>query len=166
MQWRWAVAVGPHQSHVRAALWRTLQNQQLLAKRLPQAMKNPEQLVSALRPESAPRASAVDRPAHMPHQPRDPFPEVCATLHSHGRKAAQDRKPWLVRRVRRRYSVRCPTLPASARWHLSYHPDRAARCLLASTDLPVTATMRESVPLVRQGTPVASKDSPMVTERA
>ena len=27
MQWKWAV-VGPGQSHVRAALWRTLQNQQ------------------------------------------------------------------------------------------------------------------------------------------
>src|SRR5436190_4282848 len=178
MQWKWAVArLG--RSHVRAALWRTLQNQQRFhtAKCLPHAMKNPEPLVSALRLESAPRASAVDRLAHMPHQPRGPFPEVCATLHSHGRKAARDRKSSLVRRVRRRYSVRCPTLPASARWHLSCHPEfRAARCLLAATDLPATARMREfdlpatvgmqeSGPLFPPRTPLASKDQVMVTER-
>ena len=59
-----------------------------LAKCLPHAMKNPEPSASALRPESAARASAVDRLAHMPHQPRGPFPEVCATFHSRGRKAA------------------------------------------------------------------------------
>src|SRR6266513_1495787 len=89
MQWKWAVA-GLGRSHVRAALWRTLQNQQQFhtAKCLPHAMKNPEPSASALPLESAPRASAVDRLARMPHQPRGPFPEVCATFHSRGRKAA------------------------------------------------------------------------------
>src|SRR5437763_4562405 len=166
MQWKWAVA-GLGRSHVRAALWRTLQNQQRsqTAKFLTHAMKNQEPSASALRLESAPRASAVDRLAHMPHQPRGPFPEVCATFHSHGRKAARDRKSSLVRRVRRRYSVRCATLPASARSHLSCHPDRAAQCLLAATDLPTTARMQEfdlpaaaRMPLLPPRTPLASKD--------
>src|SRR6185503_12494287 len=72
----------------------------------------------------------------------------------------------LVRRVRRRYSVRCPTLPASARSHLSCHPEyRAARCLPAATDLPATARMQEFGPLLPPGTPLASKDQVMVTER-
>src|SRR4029434_7341082 len=70
-----------------------------------------------------------------------------------------------VRRVRRRYSVRYPTLPASARSHLSCHPDRAARRLLAATDLPATARMQEFGPLLPPGTPLASKDQVMVTER-
>src|SRR6185369_16768734 len=157
--------------HVRAALWRTLQDQQGFhtAKCLPHAMKNPEPLASALRLESVHRASAVDRLAHMPRQPRGPFPEVCATLHSRGRKTARDRKSSLVRRVRRRYSVRCPTLPASARSQLSCHPDRAARYFLAATDLPATARtlefdlpaaarMQESGPLLPPRTPLASKD--------
>src|SRR5207249_12216010 len=145
MQWKWAMA-GLGRSHVRAALSRTLQNQQRFhtAKRLPHAMNNPEPSASALRLESAPRASAVDRLAYMPHQSRGPFPEVCATFHSRGRKAARDRKSSLVRRVRRRSSVRYPTLPASARSHLSCHPDRAAPCLLAATDLLATARMQES----------------------
>src|SRR5205814_7904908 len=89
MQWKWAVA-GLGRSHVRAALWRTLQNQQRFqtAKCLPHAMKNPEPSAPALRLESGPRASAVGRLAHMPHQLRGPFPEVCATFHSRGRKPA------------------------------------------------------------------------------
>src|SRR6185312_13747176 len=105
-----------------------------------------------------------------------PFPEVCAIFHSRGRKAARDRKSSLVRRVRRRYSVRCPTPPASARSHLSCHHDRAARCLLAATDLPATAEMQEfdlpaaariqeSGRLLPPKTPFASKDRVMVTER-
>ncbi len=92
-QWR-----RPGRSHLRAALRRTLQNQQPLGKCLPQAMKNPTPLASALCPESAPRASAVDRLAHTPHRLSGPFPEVCATVHSRGRKAARDRKSSLVRR--------------------------------------------------------------------
>src|SRR5262245_32120073 len=143
-------------------------------------MKNPEPSASALRLESAPRASAVDWLAHRPRQPRSPFPEVCATLHSRGRKTARDRKSSLVRRVRRHYSVRYPTLPASARSQLSCHPDRAAQCLLAATDLPATARrrwnavgkklfpnprMQKSGPLLPPRTPLASKDSVMVTER-
>src|SRR6266581_4112805 len=118
IQWRWAVAwLG--RSHVRVALWRILRIQQRfhMAKGLPDAIRNPEPLASALRLESARRASAVDRLAHESSQ---------------------------VRRVRRRYSVRYPTLPASARSHLSYHLDRAARCLLAATDLPATARMQET----------------------
>src|SRR5215475_16119917 len=166
MQWKWAVA-RPGLSRVRASLWRTLQNQQLFhtAKRLSHAMKNPQPSASALRAESAPRASAVDWLAHMPHQPRGPFPEVCATFHSRGRNAARDRKSSLVRRARRRYSVRYPTLPASARSHLSCHLDRAARCLLAATDLPATARVQESGLLLPLRTPLASKDWVMVTER-
>src|SRR6476619_8246176 len=132
-------------------------------------MKSPEPSASELGVDSAPQASAVDRLAHMPHQPLGPFPEVCAIFHSRGRKAARDRKSSLVRRVRRRYSVRCPTLPVSARSHLSCHPDRAARCLLASADLPATARMQEfdlpsaarmqeSGPLRPPRTPLAPKD--------
>src|SRR5437763_12235377 len=112
----------------------------------------------------------------MPHQPRDPFPVVCATFHSRDRKAALDRKSSPVQPVRRRYSVRCPTLPASARSQLSCHLDRAARCLLAATDLPATAGMqefdlpatariREPRSLLPPGTPLASKLEVMVTER-
>src|SRR5262245_46946927 len=128
-------------------------------------MKNREPSASALRQQSASRASAVDRLAHMPHQPRDPFPEVCATLHLRGRKAARDRKSSLIRRVRRRYSVRCPKLPVSARSQLSCHRDRAARYLLAATDLQATARVQESGPLVPPGTPVASKDWVTATEK-
>src|SRR6516164_9500340 len=106
-----------------------------MAKCLPHAMKNLEPSASLLRLEPAPRASAVDPPAHIPHQPKGPFPEVCARFHSLGRKAARDRKSSLVRRVPLRYPVRCPTLPSSGRSQLSYHPDRAVRRLLASTDL-------------------------------
>src|SRR6476469_790110 len=128
-------------------------------------MKNPEPSASELRVESALQVSGVDRLAHMPHQPRGPFAEVCAIFHSRGRKAARDRKSSLVRRVRRRYSVRCPTLPVSARSHLSCYPDRAARCLLAATDRPATARVQEYVPLLPPGTPSVSKDQVMVTER-
>src|SRR6267378_1300861 len=140
MRWKWAVA-GLGQSHVRAALWRTLQSQQRFhtAKCLPRAMTNPEPSASALRLESA----------------------------------SGDHKSSLIRRVRRRYSVRCPTLPASARSHLSCHHDRAARCLLAATDLPATAgtqefdlpaaaRIQESGPLLPPKTPLASKDWMMV----
>src|SRR5207237_8541788 len=67
-------------------------------------------------------------------------------------------------------------LPASARSRLSCHPDRAARCPLASTDLPATARMQEtdlpavariqeSGPLLPPRAPLASKDQVMVTER-
>src|SRR5256885_6949073 len=106
MQWKRAVA-GLGRSHVRADLWRTLQNQQRFhtAKGLPHAMKNPEPSASALRRESAPRASAVDRLTHMPPQPRGPFPEVCAIFHSRGRKVAWDRMSSLILRGRRGYFV-------------------------------------------------------------
>src|SRR5215471_16219099 len=128
-------------------------------------MKNREPSASALRQESASRTLAVDRLAHMPHQPRGPFPEACATLHLRGRKAARDRKSSLIRRVRRRYSVRSPMLPASARSQLSCHRDRAARYLLAATDLQATAKELVSGILGPPGTPVASKDRVTATER-
>src|SRR5919106_4810595 len=105
--------------------------------------------------ESGLPASNAGLPFHTPRRLTDPFPVVCATLHSSVRRAALLRRSWLFLRAPRRLSDRFRTLPANGRARSSYLLAHATQCLPAAADQPGTGEESgpppTAKPLVRPG---------------